>query len=254
MPLREDLRYVSVTPPELGALPPRSPLRRLLVPGISAAVAFLILIALGCWQIERLHWKERILAQIAAAEANPPVPLSGQPGPYEKVVVTGHFQPDLVALYGAIVGDTPQGERMGADLIVPLARPGKPPVLVDRGWVPDPIPADLPWPNGETRVDGYVQTPLKPGLFTPSPDLKNRRFYSLDPAEIAKTLGLRQVAPFVLVAMGPGKPDELPVLAQHLPRPPNNHLEYALIWFALAGGLVLVFTNWARAILHDDRS
>jgi surfeit locus 1 family protein len=254
--LREDLRHLRLDPPNLRPLPlqVRPLLRHLLLPGICAAVAFLILISLGCWQIQRLHWKERILAQISTAEANSPVPLSGQPGPYEKVVATGRFRPDLAALYGASLGDTPQGQRLGADLIVPLERPGEPPVLVDRGWVPDPVPANLPWPEGETRVDGYVQTPQRPGVFTPSPDVKNRRFYALDPAEISRTLSLGQVAPFVLVAMGPDKLGQYPVPAQYLPRPPNNHLQYALTWFALAGGLVFVFTNWARTILHNERS
>jgi len=228
-------------------------LRRLIAPGITAFIGVLILLALGSWQIERLHWKEGILAQIAAGEANPAVPLSDHPGPYQKVEAVGHFRPDLAVLFGDEVGDTPQGQRMGGELIVPLERQGAPPVLVDRGWVPDPIPASLPWPKAEARVDGYVQAPLKGGVFTPAPDLTHRRFYSLDPAQIGAAVGLKQVAPFILIAMGPATPGQLPVPAAHLPRPPNNHLEYALIWFALAGGLVLVFGSWARTMLIDER-
>ncbi len=226
--------------------------RRLIAPGIAAFISLLILLALGAWQIQRLHWKERILAQIALAEANPAVPLTGNPGPFQKVEVAGHFRPDLAVLFGAEVGGTP--ERMGGELIVPLERANGPPVLVDRGWVPDPVPASVAWPKGEVRVDGYVQAPLKPGVFTPAPDAKRRRFYALDPAEIGAALGLNQVAPFTLVALGRAVPEELPVPAAHLPRPENNHLQYALTWFGLAGGLVLVFGTWARTMLSDERN
>jgi len=38
---------------------------------ISAAIAFLILIGLGTWQVQRLHWKEGLLARIAALQAAP---------------------------------------------------------------------------------------------------------------------------------------------------------------------------------------
>ena len=145
-------------------------LRSLALPAFCAFLALLILLALGAWQIQRLHWKEGILARISAAEAAPPVPLQGTPGPFEKVEVTGRFRPDEAALFGAIVGTTPQGDRMGGDLIVPLERTDGPPVLVDRGWVPDPIPADVTWPTGDAHVSGYVLAPQTPGIFTPAPD------------------------------------------------------------------------------------
>ena len=45
----------------------------------------LILIGLGNWQVYRLHWKDGILAQIAAAEAAPPVPLGPEPAPFTTI-------------------------------------------------------------------------------------------------------------------------------------------------------------------------
>src|SRR6185437_363364 len=49
----------------------------------------------------------------------------------------GYFRSDLSALYGAEVRDTPLGPRMGAQLLTVLERDGAPPVLVDRGWIPE---------------------------------------------------------------------------------------------------------------------
>lgn len=228
-------------------------LRALALPAFCAFIALLILLALGAWQIQRLHWKEGILAQISAAESAPPVYLQGTPGPFEKVEVTGRFRPDLAVMFGAIVGETPQGDRMGGDLVVPLERADGPPVLVDRGWVPDPVPANLPWPSGEAHVAGYVLAPQKPGMFTPAPDAAHRRFYALDPAQIAHALGLCSLAPFTLIAMGSTPFGQYPLPATHLPRPPNDHFQYALTWFGLAGALVLVFGSWAYTKLQNER-
>ena len=54
------------------------------------------------------------------------------------------------------------------------------------------------------------------------------------PPAIGAALGLRQVAPFILVAMGSAPPERYPDPARHLPRPPNNHLSYAITWYGLA--------------------
>ena len=37
--------------------------------------ALLILIGLGVWQVERLHWKEGLIARIAERAAEAPMPL-----------------------------------------------------------------------------------------------------------------------------------------------------------------------------------
>jgi surfeit locus 1 family protein len=47
----------------------------------------------------------------------------------------------------------------------------------------------------------------------------------------------------------PGSP--LPQPAQNLPRPPNNHYEYALTWFGFALVLVFEFIFFARKRLQD---
>src|SRR3954462_14116855 len=42
---------------------------------IAVAIAFAILVGLGTWQVQRLHWKEGVLARIAALKAAPAQPL-----------------------------------------------------------------------------------------------------------------------------------------------------------------------------------
>lgn len=226
-------------------------MRRLFWPGLAALVTFLLLIGLGTWQIHRLHWKERILARIAHAEASPPVKLVGDPSPFTKVAATGRLRSDLSALYGAEVRNTRRGEQMGAFLIQPLERPNRPPVLVQRGWVPLVRVRPIAQPRGEVTVTGFVHPADHAGWFSAPNDPVTRRFYTLDPAAIGTALGLRHVAPFILVAMGPQPPALWPAPAKHLPRPPNNHLQYALTWYGLAGVLVVMFTSWSRKRLRE---
>ena len=80
---------------------------------------------------------------------------------------------------------------------------------------------------------GYVRPPEHPRWFGATDDPAARRFFALDPAAIGAALGLAEVAPFTLVALGPA--GGVPEPAQALPRPPNDHLGYAITWFGLAG-------------------
>lgn len=230
--------------------PAASPLRRLLWPGISTLLALLLLLGLGTWQVYRLHWKQRILARIAQAEAAPPIPLPDHPQRFTKVAVSGHLRGDLSAIYGVEVRDTRSGPQLGSFLVQPLERAGAPPLLVERGWVPQKRTAPIAQPEGETTVTGYIHEAEHPGWFSATDDPVTRTFYTLDPAAIGAALGLKHVAPYILIALGPAPPELWPDPAKHLPRPPNNHLSYAVTWYGLALSLVVIFTVWARRMLR----
>jgi surfeit locus 1 family protein len=212
-----------------------------------------VLIGLGTWQIYRLHWKEGILAQIATAEAAPPVPLGANPAPYTKISVTGRFRFDRAAQFGAEVRDTRIGPTMGFSQIVPLERDGAPPILVDRGWVPEKREASLDDPAGVVTVVGYVRPREVQHWFSPADDQAARQFFTLDPEAIGAAVGYPNLVPFTLVAMGPsiaGIAESFPVPAQHLPQPPNNHLSYVITWYGLAVSLVVIFGVWVRKALR----
>jgi surfeit locus 1 family protein len=215
--------------------------RALLWPLLMTLVMFGIAVSLGWWQIQRLHWKTALLTEIDRGEAAAPVALPPDPRPFAKVELAGHMRDDLAAYYGVDVRQTKTGPTIGAQLVTPLERPGADPVLIDRGWLPQGAP--VPPSPDPARVVGYVRPPEPGGMFAAKDDPAARRFYALDPAAIGAALGLGRVAPFTIVALGPA--GSLPEPAQALPRPPNNHLQYAITWFGLAAACLGVFAAYA---------
>jgi surfeit locus 1 family protein len=224
-------------------------LRQLLWPTVMTVVMLAVLLGLGTWQVQRLHWKRGLLAQIAHAEVAPAVPMPANPEPFTKVQATGRLRGDLSASYGAEVRDTPAGPQLGTRLIVPLELDDGDAVLVDRGWVPEQRPRAIALPSGDVTLEGYVRPGDTQGLFSAKDNPATRQFYTLDPAAIGAALHLPRVASFVLVAMGPAPPERYPDPARHLPQPPNNHLSYAITWYGLAVALVVIFVLWARKVL-----
>lgn len=232
--------------PYSDAMPPRPGLRRLILPLLVTLPLLAVLLGLGTWQAQRLAWKTAILARIDAAEAGPAQPLPTDPVPFTKVGATGRLDHGREVLVGIEV----RGNTLGSRLVTPLLRDGASAILVDRGWVPLEGRGPVDRPEGEVRVTAWVRPVERVGLFSARDDIAGRRFYTFDPAVIGQALGLPEVAPFALVALG-AVPQGLPQPDRRLPRPTNNHLGYAITWYGLAVALAGVFLAWARRRLKD---
>ncbi len=100
-------------------------------------------------------------------------------------------------------------------------------------------------------IAGYVRAADHGGLFSATDNVQERRFYTLDPEKIGAALGLKDIAPFTLVEIGPTPPQQFPDPEKHLPRPPNDHLQYAITWFGLAAALLVIFVIYARRIFRS---
>ena len=219
-------------------------MRRLAVPAVSTVVMLALLLGLGFWQLQRRAWKADLLARIDSAEHLPAVPMPASPEPFAKVRIEGHLRTDLEVLYGAEV----RMDTLGAHLIMPLERQGADPVLVDLGWVPMQRRDPLVLPPG--AVEGFVRPAEHAGSFSATDDPAKRLFYTLDPGPIGAALNLARVAPFVLTAIGTVPPGVFPDPVRTLPRPADNHLQYALTWFGFAATLLIIFGLYARKSLR----
>ncbi|WP_394053740.1 SURF1 family protein [Xanthobacter versatilis] len=241
----------------------RRPGRGLVLPALAALVAFLILIGLGTWQLERLAWKEELLARVdARVHAVPaPVPppelwprLSREADEYRRVQVRGTFDHGRETLVYTVRGEDAVGPVKGQGYLVvtPLLRPDGPPILVNRGFVPsdrrDPASRAAGQVAGEVEVVGLLRLPEEASWFVPANDPAHGSFFRMDPAGIAAARGLTGAAPFVIDEEANAVPGGLPLSGGTRLAFPNRHLEYALTWYGLAAALVGVTAAflWTR--------
>jgi len=234
---------------------------RLAWPSALTAGALLLLIGLGVWQLERLQWKEALLAQIAARVTAAPVPLAaverrwqaGEDVNYLHARARGRFLHDKERYLYA-----PRPEGLGWHVYTPLEiAPGR--ILwVNRGWVDDAhrgrearAAGTL---EGEVEVAGLVRQIGAPGHFTPLNDTAHNLFYWPDLAAMtasAFAAPAPATLPFRLEAdLAPAPPGGLPQGGVTRLDLPNRHFGYALTWFGLALTLIAVYLSFARARLR----
>jgi surfeit locus 1 family protein len=210
------------------------------------------LIALGVWQIERRSWKLALIEQVEARIHAPPGPMplaSSWPAinaandAYRHIGVTGRFLHQRETLVKAV---TDAGS--GFWVVTPLQTDAGPIVLVNRGFVPpekrDPATRREGQPQGSVTVSGLLRITEPKGAFLRNNDPKAEHWYSRDVAAIVAARGLHDAAPFFIDADADPNGGGAPVGGLTVVRFANNHLIYALTWFALAfmlaGALLLV--------------
>jgi surfeit locus 1 family protein len=210
--------------------------RRLLAAlALLGAAGFL---ALGIWQLERRVWKLDLVARVearihAAPSALPSVSPGTTPAAYEyqRVRVTGTYRCDAETLTRAV---TQRGA--GYWVMTPLET-ARGTVLVNRGFLPGDLRGNgkARAPEGQVTVIGLLRAPESGGGFLRTNDPASDQWYSRDVAAIARARGLGPVAPFFIDAEASPDPHAYPVGGLTVVRFSNNHLVYALTWFALAG-------------------
>lgn len=223
---------------------------RLIWQAVATVIAFLLLVALGVWQLDRRATKLDLLERIAAAEAAPSTPLplavdASMVDAFRRVSAEGLLDHSR-ALFWRL---EPRGSQGGTFLVVPLLREGAAPIWTVLGWIPERLVTEAPKaPPVQARVEGFLRPPGPRALFAPTDDTVTRRFFTLDPAAFSRASNLPEPVPGALVALGPAPaPGQFPDPARTLPRPSNDHLTYAFTWFGLAGALVAV------ALVHFRR-
>ncbi|MBR0719655.1 SURF1 family protein [Bradyrhizobium liaoningense] len=219
-----------------------------------ALTTIAILTALGIWQIERRAWKlaliDRVEQRVHAAAGPLPVAsswpaISAGSDEYRHVAVSGRFRHDRETLVKAVTE-----EGGGYWVVTPLQRDDGTIVLINRGFVP-PERRDVSTrldgnPDGEVTVIGLLRITEPKGGFLRTNEPTHERWYSRDVAAISAARGLHDVAPFFIDADATANARNAPIGGLTVIRFPNNHLIYALTWFALAfmlAGKLLVISG-----------
>jgi surfeit locus 1 family protein len=243
------------------------PWRGLILPSLAATLALAILISLGLWQVERLRWKEALIARVSERIDLAPIPAP-KPGAwsgldhtdleYRPVSVTGRF----LHQYEAHVFTTLNAPRgsfggMGYLVMTPLATDDGWFVYVNRGFVPDDRKDGATRSAGQTAalvtVSGLFRAPRVGSWLSADDSASDNIWFSRDPNLFAKWRGpeSEKVAPYIIDAhFDPDLEGGQPQGGETFMAFSNNHLGYAITWFGLAAGLVGVFVVFARGRLR----
>src|ERR1043166_3276492 len=195
---------------------------------------FLGCLALGMWQLERLHWKRGLVAPVQRNLHAPPISvdaalaLGADKAQYHRVRLTGRFD-HAKEVYAFATGE---GGRLGYHIITPFTLNDGRVLLVDRGYVPERLRASSRRAagnvTGEQRVTGVWRIPDLPGLFTPAPNLAKRVWYARDVNGIARADHVKLAAPVIVEANGTPNPGGWPKGGLTVVTFHNDHLQYAI--------------------------
>jgi surfeit locus 1 family protein len=196
--------------------------------------------ALGAWQVQRLGWKlaliERVESRIHAAPVEAPGPARWTTIPaeeYQPVRLTGRFLHERETLVQAV---TEHGG--GYWVMTPFLSDLGFTTPVNRGFVPperrDPASRSAAQIDGNVTVTGLLRLSEPKGGFLRENDPSSGRWYSRDVDAIATARSLSAVAPYFIDADATPNRGGFPIGGLTVVHFSNNHLAYALTWFALA--------------------
>jgi cytochrome oxidase assembly protein ShyY1 len=237
--------------------------------GIFTLVMVAVFVSLGAWQLQRRVEKHALIAALTERLAAAPglLPSASQwsaltpaVDEFRRVRFTATYAsgPDaMVYSSGSAVRDDISGPGTWAFLPARLATGET--IVINTGFVQNTMQdrdqqdrAVRPLVTGApVELTGYLRFPESAGALTPAENLTKRLWFTRDHLAMAHALGWGQqgsrVAPFYVDL-------EQPVPANGIPKPgpldvhlKDDHMQYAITWFALAGAVMIAFAVWLRA-------
>ncbi len=233
---------------------------------VFTVVMVVLFVGLGVWQLQRRLEKHALIAALterlgSAPAALPPAAqwsaLTPAADEFRRVRFAAIYEPlpdAMVYSSGSAVRDDISGP--GTWAFLPARLPSSDIVVVNAGFVPntmqdrgqqDRAVAQL-ISRAPVMLTGYIRFPEAAGLLTPSENLARRLWFTRDHLAMARALGWDKaggpIAPFYIDL-------EAPVPANGIPKPGpldvhlrDDHMQYAITWFTLAGAVVIAFGVW----------
>jgi cytochrome oxidase assembly protein ShyY1 len=225
-----------------------------------------LFVGLGLWQLQRRVEKHALIAALTERLAAAPAPLpprsqwrelTAERDEFRRVSFSAsyaHLADAMVYGSGSAVRDDISGP--GTWAFLPARLSSGETVVVNTGFVPNtmqdrgvedravaPLVMDRP-----VTLTGYLRFSERAGLLTPAEDPAKRLWFARDHLSMAQALSWGEVAPFYIDLEAPAPENGIPkpgALQVHLR---DDHMQYAITWFSLAGAVVIAFLVWLRGL------
>lgn len=236
--------------------------------GIFTLFLVVVFTGLGFWQLQRRVEKHALIAALderlaAAPEPLPPptqwASLRPASDEFRRVTFTATYarQPDaMVFSSGSGIRDDISGP--GTWTFLPARLDSGETIVVNAGFVQNTMQdraqqdrAVAPLITGSpVQMTGYLRFAEAAGSLTPKENPDKRLWFVRNHLAMAQTLGWgdggKPVAPFYVDL-------ESPMPASGVPKPgplkvnlKDDHMQYAITWFSLAGAVLIAFALWLR--------
>ncbi len=233
--------------------------------GLFTLAMVAVLIGVGLWQLQRRTDKHALIAaldeRLAVAPVALPPPstwnaLTPARDEFRRVTFTATYAPlpdAMVYSSGSAVRDDISGP--GAWAFLPARLASGETIVINSGFVQNTMQDRAQQDRAASRLvtgqpvtlSGYLRFPEASGALTPREDVAKRLWFVRDVPGMARTLNWGSVAPFYIDL-------EAPVPSSGIPKPgplhvrlKDDHLQYAITWFGLAGAMLIAFGVWWRA-------
>ena len=244
---------------------PRSKFVRYIL-AICAGLFFVAFFALGSWQLIRLQWKLDLIARVEQRVHAPAVdlPLVSQWGKvnaaddeYRHVRLRGtyRYQDTSLVMASTVLGS-------GFWVLTPLVTQDDQIVWINRGYIPSSLAAQFQSEknNGAgtgsrvVSIAGLLRMSEPNGGFLRHNEPAAQRWFSRDIAALSAAHKLSHAAPYFVdlerhQSLAINDDTEYPVAGLTVISFHNNHLVYALTWYALA----LMVAGGFFYVRKDDR-
>jgi cytochrome oxidase assembly protein ShyY1 len=238
--------------------------RRQLGFGLFTLTMIAVFIGLGVWQLERRMEKHALIAALTVRLAADPVPLppasewtklTPQNDEFRRVHLKATYiagSDAMIFSSGSAVRDDVSGP--GTWAFLPARLESGETVIINTGFVQNTMQDRAQQDRAVLRLVtgasadliGYIRFPEEAGMLTPAASREKRLWFARDHLQMSRLLGWGEVAPFYIDL-------ERPVPASGIPLPgplhvhlKDDHMQYAITWFALAGAVVVAFFVWFR--------
>lgn len=219
------------------------------IPLIMSVTGVVLMFGMSIWQVQRLAWKEDLVAKIERAMEQKP--LTSLPAPEEldeyrfyPVELTGSFMPQ----YEFHIAARYYHSQLGYHVYTPFQTIGGKLILINRGWIPSKqkdgdykstLPTDM------VTLTAQLRTSNERNPFTPENQPEKNVWFGRDAQQMCETIDL-QCEPFTLDLIGEQSWDSMPIPSSGEIKLRNDHLGYAITWFAIGLGILIISLLYHR--------